>query len=97
MLGFSVSEQGPDWSEVDANGVMIGLNGREAAGHGGGGAVISFQPDGDLDAEVAPSQRAKVSSSRVTSATTSGAASPRSATPEGNDLQLYAPPRSSDG
>src|ERR1700712_565126 len=53
-LGFDVDEQDTDWSEVDANGVKIGLNAREkAVKHSDGGAVISFQPEGDIEAEVA--------------------------------------------
>src|SRR6478735_3435220 len=50
-LGLTVTEHDGDWSEVDANGVKIGLNGTESPS-GDGGALIAFQPDGDLDAEV---------------------------------------------
>ncbi len=47
VLGLSVKSTSPDWSEIDANGLMIGLNGREeTSGRAEGGAVISFQPRG---------------------------------------------------
>ncbi len=90
-LEFEVTEQGPEWSEVDANGVMIGLNGREAASSGGGGAVISFQPDGDLDAEVERLADAGVEFTGGISEHEWGRIAPFRDT-EGNDLQLYAPP-----
>src|SRR5919202_6745010 len=52
-LGFSVSKQTEDWSEVDAGGLTIGLNAREGtAAHADGGAVITFTPEGGIDAEV---------------------------------------------
>ena len=52
-LGLSVKNEGDDWSELDANGVMIGLNAREAThGPGSGGAMLTLQPDGDLFDEV---------------------------------------------
>ena len=52
-LGLKVDSQSDDWSEIDANGLKLGLNGREGASHSSdGGAVITFQPDNDIDAEV---------------------------------------------
>ena len=52
-LGLKVNSRSDDWSEINANGLMIGLNAREAACRGdGGGAVITFQPDGEIDQEV---------------------------------------------
>lgn len=52
-LGLEVKSQGEDWSEVDGNGVTIGLNGRESThGGSGGGAVITFEPDVDLYDEI---------------------------------------------
>ncbi len=53
VLGLDLVDQQPQWSELDANGLTIGLNAREGtARHADGGAVISFTPDTDLDAEV---------------------------------------------
>lgn len=52
-LGLDEGKTGDDdWSEFDANGLMIGLNAREGTGHSHGGAVITFQPDGGIESEV---------------------------------------------
>ena len=52
-LGLSVKNEGEDWSEVDGNGVTIGLNARESTrGGGDGGAVITFEPNIDLYDEI---------------------------------------------
>ena len=50
-LGLEVEEHDGGWSEVDANGLKIGLNGTESP-QGDGGAAIAFQPDGSLEDEV---------------------------------------------
>lgn len=93
VLGFAVITQTEQWSEVDANGLTIGLNAREGGNHADGGAVVTFQPDAGLEGE----------KDRLTAA---GVAFPagisehpwgRIATfkdSEGNDLQLYVPPQS---
>ena len=92
-LGLDIkSQDSDDWSEVDANGVMIGLNAREqAAGSGGGGAVISFQPDGAIDDEVERLRGAGVEFTGDISDHPWGRIVPFKDS-EGNDLQLYAPP-----
>jgi predicted enzyme related to lactoylglutathione lyase len=94
-LGLALQgEQGDDWTEIDANGLMIGLNGRETAGGpSGGGAVISFQPDGDIEAEVARLRGAGVEFTGEISDHPWGRIAPLRDT-EGNDLQFYAPPTS---
>src|SRR5690349_15751982 len=52
-LGLEVTMREDEWTEIDANGLTIGLNARETASSGsGGGAVISFQTDGSIDDEV---------------------------------------------
>ena len=52
-LGLSVTEHDDDWSEIDANGLRIGLNGSDTESpRGDGGALVAFQPDGDLEQEV---------------------------------------------
>lgn len=92
-LGLSVKSESDEWSELDANGVAIGLNAREAThGGSGGGAVLTLQPDIDLYdeivrltdkgvefiGEVANHKWGRIASFKDT---------------EGNDLQLFeAPP-----
>jgi predicted enzyme related to lactoylglutathione lyase len=91
-LGFDVDEQGPDWAEVDANGVTIGLNAREkATARSEGGAVISFQPDGELEAEVEELKGKGVSFTGDISDHEWGRIIPFKDS-EGNDLQFYTPP-----
>ena len=92
-LGMPVTQHDGDWSEVDANGLRIGLNGSEPESpHGDGGALVAFQPDGDLDAEVDRLKGAGVTFSDGISEHPWGRIVPFK-DPDGNDLQLYAPPR----
>ena len=92
-LGFDVINQQDQWSEVDANGLRIGLNAREeTAARGGGGAVISFQPDGGIEAEVDRLRSAGVSFTGGISDHDWGRIAPFKDS-EGNDLQIYAPPQ----
>ena len=52
-LHLKEQKRTPEWSEVDAGGLTIGLNAREGtAAHADGGAVITFTPEGSIDAEV---------------------------------------------
>lgn len=93
-LGLTVKSQDSDWSEIEANGLMIGLNAREdASSSSDGGAVISFQPDGDIEAEVAELKNKGVTFTGDISDHEWGRIVPFKDT-EGNDLQFYAPPRS---
>jgi len=91
-LGLTVSSRGEDWTEIDAGGLMIGLNGRETAAEGaGGGAVITFQPDEGIEAEVTRLRDAGVEfAGGISDHSWGRIAAFRD--PEGNDLQLYAPP-----
>jgi predicted enzyme related to lactoylglutathione lyase len=92
-LGFEVTREDDGWAEADANGLMIGLNGRESEGAGdGGGPVISFQPEGELEEAKQELESQGVSFPGEISEHPWG----RIATfkdSEGNDLQLYAPPK----
>ena len=91
-LGLEVKSESDDWSEIDASGLMIGLNARESAASADGGAVITFQPDGGIDEEVARLQGEGVEFAGGISDHEWG----RIATfkdSEGNDLQVYAPPQ----
>lgn len=90
-LGFDVVKQQDEWSEVDANGLRIGLNAREGTAAGAaGGAVITFQPDDGIEAEVDRLRAAGVSFTGDISDHDWGRIAPFKDS-EGNDLQLYAP------
>jgi catechol 2,3-dioxygenase-like lactoylglutathione lyase family enzyme len=53
ILGFPVVKRDGAWAEVDANGLIVGLNGREPEGTlSEGGPVLTFQPEGSLEAAV---------------------------------------------
>ena len=92
-LGLTVDRQDDSWAEVDANGLMIGLNAREGEGaDSDGGPVITFQPSGDIDEAKRELESRGVEFAAEISEHPWG----RIATfkdSEGNDLQLYAPPR----
>jgi predicted enzyme related to lactoylglutathione lyase len=90
-LGFDVTEHDGDWSEVDANGLKIGLNGSESP-KGDGGALIAFQPDGTIDDEVSRLKDAGVAFTGDVSEHPWGKIVPFK-DPDGNDLQLFEPPQ----
>jgi predicted enzyme related to lactoylglutathione lyase len=91
-LGLAVTEHDDDWSEVDANGLRIGLNGSDSESPSGqGGALIAFQPDGDLEDEVQRLKDAGVNFADDISEHPWGRIVPFKDA-DGNDLQLYAPP-----
>jgi predicted enzyme related to lactoylglutathione lyase len=93
-LGLDVKQEGDDWSELDANGLMIGLNAREDAGSDGdGGAVLTFQPDGGIEDEVDRLKGAGVSFRGEISDHPWGRIAAFKDS-EGNTLQVYAPPSS---
>ncbi|TFV54529.1 hypothetical protein E4P42_25695 [Mycobacterium sp. PS03-16] len=91
-LGLEVKKQKDEWSELDANGLMVGLNARESAG-GSGGALLTFQPDGGLDDEVARLKKEGVTFAGDISEHPWGRIASFKDS-EGNDLQLYEPPSS---
>jgi predicted enzyme related to lactoylglutathione lyase len=91
-LGLPVKMRQDDWSEIDANGLTIGLNARENATHGdSGGAVISFQTEGSIEDEVARLAGSGVAFTGEISEHPWGRIAPCKDS-EGNDLQFYAPP-----
>jgi predicted enzyme related to lactoylglutathione lyase len=92
-LGLPVTEHDGDWSEVDANGLRIGLNGSESESpRGDGGALVAFQPDGEIEREVERLKSEGVEfPGEVSEHPWGRIASFKD--PDGNDLQLYAPPR----
>ena len=84
--GSSVIKQDGSWAEIDANGLNVGLNGREPQGtQAGGGTGITFQPEAGLEeaveslkgkgvespAEIYEHERSGLLSSRTARATTS--------------------------
>lgn len=91
-LGLEVAMQQSDWSEIDANGLKLGLNAREGASKSAdGGAVVTFQPDSSIDDEVQELRGKGVEFSGGISDHEWGRIAPFKDS-EGNDLQLYAPP-----
>ena len=92
-LGLYIKNEDGDWAEVDANGLTIGLNGREPSGAGAeGGPVVTFQPEVGLDETVDDLQGQGVDVPAGISEHSWG----RVATfkdSEGNDIQLYEPPK----
>ncbi|QIN81778.1 hypothetical protein GBA63_03345 [Rubrobacter tropicus] len=92
-LGLSITKEDGDWAEVDANGLTIGLNGREPAGaQSDGGPVVTFQPEASLEDTVSELQNQGVEVPAGISEHPWG----RVATfkdSEGNDVQLYEPPK----
>lgn len=91
-LGLAITSTSPEWSEIDANGVMLGLNGREGTNsRSAGGAVITFQPDTNLDEEVSRLMEQGIRFPGGISDHEWGRIAPFQDS-EGNDLQLYAPP-----
>ena len=69
------------------------LAAREGTGHSHGGAVITFQPDGDIESEVAELESMGVEFTGGISDHPWGRIAPFKDS-EGNDLQFYAPPSS---
>ena len=92
-LGLPLTNEDGYWAEVDANGLTIGLNGRESSGAGvEGGPVVTFQPEASLEGTVEDLQGQGVDVPAGISEHPWG----RVATfkdSEGNDIQLYEPPR----
>lgn len=91
-LGLTVKSEGEDWSELDANGVTIGLNGRESTHSGsGGGAMLTLQPSVDLYDEVVRLTDAGVEFAGEVAQHSWGRLATFKDT-EGNDLQLFEAP-----
>ena len=91
-LGLRITKEDGNWAEVDANGLALGLNGREPSGaNGDGGPVVTFQPEGGLEETLDDLKDHGVEVSAGISEHQWG----RVATfkdSEGNDIQLYEQP-----
>jgi predicted enzyme related to lactoylglutathione lyase len=93
-LGLQITNEDGQWAEVDANGLTLGLNGREPSGAAvEGGPVVTFQPEATVEETVdnlkdqgieVPAGISEHPWGRVATFKDS----------EGNDIQLYEPPRS---
>ena len=93
-LGLPVVKRDGPWAEVDANGVRVGLNGREPGGtEAEGGPVLTFQSEGNLEETVDELKGRGVVFPAEISEHDWGRLATFQDT-EGNDLQLYEPPRS---
>jgi predicted enzyme related to lactoylglutathione lyase len=93
-LGLRITNEDGDWAEVDANGLTLGLNGREPSGaRGEGGPIVTFQPQAGLEETVDDLKGQGVEVPAGISEHPWG----RVATfkdSEGNDIQLYEAPKS---
>ncbi len=93
-LGLSIQKEDGPWAEVDANGLTIGLNGREPSGaQGEGGPVVTFQTEAGLEETVNDLQSQGVEVPAGISEHPWGRVATFKDT-EGNDIQLYEPPSS---
>ena len=90
-LGLREERHEAEWAELDANGLRIGLNQREETGSHSGGAVIAFQPDGGLEETVQGLREQGVEFAGEISEHPWGRIAAFE-DPDGNSLQLYAPP-----
>ena len=92
-LGLQITNEDGDWAEVDANGLTLGLNGRESSGaKGEGGPVVTFQPEGSLEETLDDLKNQGVEVPAGISEHPWG----RVATfkdSEGNDIQIYEAPK----
>jgi predicted enzyme related to lactoylglutathione lyase len=92
-LDLEVNKTDGDWADFEANGLRVGLNGRESpGGSGDGGAVISFQPEGGIDEAKEQLEGKGVEFTGGVSDHPWGRIAPFKDS-EGNDLQLYEPPQ----
>jgi predicted enzyme related to lactoylglutathione lyase len=93
-VGLTVTNESDDWSELEVGGLMIGLNAREDASvSSAGGAVITFQPDGTIEDELAELRQRGADVEGEISEHPWGRIFPFKDS-EGNDLQFYSPPQS---
>ena len=92
-LGLSVRSEQDVWSELEKDGLIIGLNAREGEEPGPeGGAVIAFRPDGSLEDEM---QRLQGQGVEFVGGITEHPWGRLAAfhDPDGNSLELYEPPK----
>ena len=93
VLGLRVNDTQEQWSDLEANGLKLGLNAREEVGASEGGAVITFEPEDGIDAAVEELRGKGVEFSGGISDHDWGRIAPFKDS-EGNDLQLFEAPSS---
>jgi predicted enzyme related to lactoylglutathione lyase len=94
ILGLPVVKRDGPWAEVDANGLTVGLNGREPEGtRSDGGPVLTFQTEGSLEEAVDDLKERGVEFPGEISEHYWGRVATFKDT-EGNYIQLYEPPQS---
>ena len=92
ILGLQITNEDGEWAEVDANGLTIGLNGREPSGAGStGGPVVAFRSEGGLEETAGSLQEWGVEVPAGISEHPWGRVETFKDS-DGNDLQLYEPP-----
>jgi len=93
-LGLTVGQRQEEWTELEANGLKIGLNARdEESPAGDGGAVVAFQPEGGIEGAVEELKGAGADvDGNISEHPWGRIAAFRD--PDGNALQLYEPPKS---
>ncbi len=93
-LGLSVKSEQEEWSEVEKDGLTIGLNARdsEQTGTEGGGAVIAFRPEGSIEDAMQGLQDKGVEFVGGISEHPWGRVAAFH-DPDGNSLELYEPPK----
>lgn len=91
-LGLQVRERNDEWTELELDGLRIGLNGRaQETPEGDGGALIAFAVSDDLEAEVDRLKSEGVTIVDGISEHPWGRIVPFK-DPDGNDLQLFQSP-----
>lgn len=91
-LGLERVDVHEEWSELEANGLRIGLNARdEESTAGDGGGVLAFQADGDIEEAVEEMRSQGIEfAGGITEHPWGKIASFHD--PDGNSLQLYQSP-----
>lgn len=91
-LGLHVSQQEDEWAELEADGLKLGLNARdEESPSGGGGAVVAFRTDDELEQAVEQLGGKGVQFNDGISDHPWGRIA-NFCDPDGNALQLFTPP-----
>ncbi len=93
-LGLTVRDRQEQWAEIDAGEVTIGLNARDSESPGGeGGAVVAIPPDGEIHDTLSEleGKGVELAAGGITDHPWGRVATFKD--PDGNDLQLYAPPK----